>query len=302
MLVSGWVALDDIQTPFGRVERSLGGSATPAALAGRLFTNVRILAVVGEDFPDSMRDQLSRPGIDLSGLQTIKGGKTSVWGASYSYDMNSRETWYPELGVSIEHLPPLPEEWRDSSVACLAAGHPSYQRELIGGLHAPKVTLVDTIKMFIEETPDELRETMKLADFVTLNESEAREFAKMPSIARAGRSLVREGVRTVIVKLGEFGAALISGEEYFVAPGYPLEEVLDPTGAGDAFAGGFMGYLDSVSEITTREIRRAMIYGSTVASFQVEGFGPSRLLTLTREEVEDRYRKFRELTHFEVDG
>ena len=222
--------------------------------------------------------------------------------AKYSYDMNSRDTWYPELGVSIEHLPPLPERWRDSTAACLAAGHPSYQRDLLRACDGAKVTLVDTIKMFIDETPAELRETMRLAHFVTLNESEAREFAKMPSIARAGRSLVSDGVRSVIIKLGEFGAALISGEEYFVAPGYPLEEVVDPTGAGDAFAGAFMGYLDSRPQITTSEIRRAMIYGSTVASFQVEGFGPSRLLTLTREEVEARYRKFRELTHFEVDG
>lgn len=302
MLVSGWVALDDIETPFGKAERALGGSATPAALAGALFTDVRILAVVGEDFPDSMRQQLARPRIDISELKTIPGGKTSVWGAKYSYDMNSRETWYPELGVSIEHLPPLPDAWRDSTVACLAAGHPVYQRELMAGLAAPKVTLVDTIKMFIEETPDELRETIRLADFVTLNESEARELAQMPGIARAGRSLVRDGVKTVIVKLGEFGAALISGEEYFVAPAFPLEEVADPTGAGDSFAGAFMGYLDSVPVVNAREIRRAMIYGSTVASFQVQGFGPSRLLTLTRDEVEERYRRFRELTHFEVDG
>ena len=302
MLVSGWVALDDIETPFAKADRALGGSATPAALAGSLFTDVRILAVVGEDFPDHMRTQLDRPGIDSSGIQTVRGGKTSVWGAKYSYDMNSRDTWYPELGVSIEHLPPLPERWRDSTAACLAAGHPSYQRDLLRACDGAKVTLVDTIKMFIDETPAELRETMRLAHFVTLNESEAREFAKMPSIARAGRSLVSDGVRSVIIKLGEFGAALISGEEYFVAPGYPLEEVVDPTGAGDAFAGAFMGYLDSRPQVTTSEIRRAMIYGSTVASFQVEGFGPSRLLTLTREEVEARYRKFRELTHFEVDG
>ncbi|MBK6560424.1 PfkB family carbohydrate kinase [Candidatus Amarobacter glycogenicus] len=302
MLVTGWVALDDIETPFGKAERSLGGSATATALAGALFTDVRILAVVGEDFPDAHRRKLEHPHIDTAGIKTIEGGKTSVWGARYSYDMNSRETWYPELGVSIAHLPPVLPEWRDSTVACLAAGHPAYQRDLIASLDSPKVTLVDTIKMFIDENPAELRETMRLADFVTLNESEARELAKLPSIARAGRSLVGDGVKTVIIKLGEFGAALISDGEYFVAPGFPLEEVIDPTGAGDSFAGAFVGYLDSVNQVTPGEIRRAMIYGSTVASFQVEGFGPSRLLTLTREEVEARYRRFRELTHFEVDG
>jgi len=302
MLVSGWVAIDDIETPFTSVTNSLGGSATCAALAGALFTDVRLLAVVGEDFPDEMRRKLERPRMDLSGLSTIAGGKTSRWGARYSYDMNSRETWYPELGVSIDHLPPLLEQWADCSAACLAAGHPAYQRGLLSGLRAPKVTLVDTIKMFIDETPDELRQTMQQADFVTLNESEARELAQTPSIARAGRSLVSNGVKGVIVKLGEYGAAFSSRDDYFVAPGYPLEEVVDPTGAGDSFAGGFLGYLDTAPEITRTEIRRAIIYGSTVASFSVEGVGPSRLLTLTREEVEVRYRQFRELTHFEVDG
>lgn len=302
MLVSGWVAIDDIETPFTKVTNSLGGSATCAALAGSLFTDVRLLAVVGEDFPDEMRRKLERPGIDLSGLRSVAGGKTSRWSARYSYDMNSRETWYPELGVSTEYLPPLPPEWDDCTAACLAAGHPVYQRELLSGLREPKVTLVDTIKMFIDDTPDELRRTIRKADFVTLNESEVRELAQMPSIAKAGRDLVSNGVKGVIVKLGEYGAAFVSGEDYFVAPGYPLEEVVDPTGAGDAFAGGFLGYLDTVREVTRRDIRRAIIYGSTVASFSVEGVGPSRLLTLTREEVEARYRQFRELTHFEVDG
>lgn len=302
MLVSGWVAIDDIETPFTSVANSLGGSATCAALAGSLFTDVRLLAVVGEDFPDEMRRKLERPWIDLGGLQTVAGGKTSRWGARYSYDMNSRETWYPELGVSIEHLPPLLPEWDDCTAACLAAGHPVYQRDLLSALREPRVTLVDTIKMFIDETPDELRRTIRQADFVTLNESEVRELAQMPSIARAGRDLVSNGVKGVIVKLGEYGAAFVSGEDYFVAPGYPLEDVIDPTGAGDSFAGGFLGYLDTVPEVTRREIRRAIIYGSTVASFSVEGLGPSRLLTLTREEVEVRYRQFRELTHFEVDA
>lgn len=301
MLVSGWVALDDIETPFASAKGLLGGSATPAAIAGALFTDVRVLAVIGEDFPPELLADLERPRIDLSGVQTIRGGKTSRWGARYSYDMNSRETWYPEQGVSLEYLPPLPAAWADSSCACLAAGHPHYQRDLLRGLDAPKATLVDTIKLYIDTQPDELRETMKVADFVTLNESEARELAHTPSIAAAGRALVADGVRSIIIKLGEFGAALVSGEDYFVAPGYPLEEVVDPTGAGDAFAGGFIGYLDSVPEVTGREVRRAMIYGSTVASFQVEGFGPSRLLTLTRDEVEARLRQFRELTHFEVD-
>jgi sugar/nucleoside kinase (ribokinase family) len=165
-----------------------------------------------------------------------------------------------------------------------------------------RASMVDTIKFYSDTAREEFVKAMAAADFVSINESEARELAGMPSIARAGRKLLEGGARGVIVKLGEFGAAFVSAEDYFVAPGFPLEEVVDPTGAGDAFAGAFMGYLDSAAEAGPREIRRAMIYGSTVASFQVEGFGVSRLLALTREEVEARYRKFRDLTHFEVDG
>ncbi len=300
MLVTGWVAIDDIETPFGSVTNSLGGSATCAALAGALFTEVRLVAAVGEDFPAEMRDRLRRPNIDLGGLVTVAGKKTSRWGARYHYDMNNRDTWYPELGISVEWKPVLPEAWRDTTAACLGAGHPIDQRNLLATLTAPKVTLVDTIKMFVDEALEDLRKTMALADFVTLNESEARQIANTPSIARAARTLAGEGAGGVIIKLGEFGAAFASKTDYFVAPGYPLEEVVDPTGAGDAFAGGFLGYLDTVPEITSAEIRKAIIYGSTTASFAVEDFGPARLLRLTRDDVEQRYREFRALTHFEV--
>jgi sugar/nucleoside kinase (ribokinase family) len=202
--------------------------------------------------------------------------------------------------VSVAHLPDPPPEWADSTGLCLAAGHPAYQRRLLEGAPQARISLIDTIKMFIDENEGELRETMKRADFVVLNEVEARQLAQTPSVARAARKLIQDGVERVIIKLGEYGAAFASADDYFVAPGYPLEEVVDPTGAGDAFAGGFMGYLDSVESVTTAEIRRAVIYGSTVASFCVEGFGPKRLLALTPDEVESRYREFRMLTHFEV--
>jgi sugar/nucleoside kinase (ribokinase family) len=299
MLVTGWVAHDDIETPFGSVERSLGGSATCAALAGALFTDVRLLAAVGEDFPAEHRRQLDRPGIDIAGLTTVPG-RTSRWGARYTYDMNTRETWYPELGVSVEWKPSLPPGWEDSTVACIAAGHPRDQLALLEALSSPKATLIDTITMFVEQNPDELRNTMRHADVVTVNETEARQLTGLPSIARAARLLASDGAGAVVVKLGEYGAAVATGNDYFVAPGYPLEEVVDPTGAGDAFAGGLIGYLDTIPLLTPAELRRAVIYGSTVASFSVEGFGPSRLLTLTRNEVESRYREFRALTHFEV--
>ncbi|GIW16951.1 PfkB family carbohydrate kinase [Tepidiforma sp.] len=300
LLIAGWVAIDEIETPFERREGSLGGSATCAALAASLFTEVRLLAAVGEDFPDEMRRALERPGIDLAGLEVVPGGETSRWGGRYHYDMNSRDTLYTVLGVNAAWEPKLPPGWEDSSGLFAAAGDPVLQQRLMAMVPGARTKMVDTIKFFIDGARDELMNAIRAADVVSINESEARELAGVPSIARAGRKLLDGGTKAVVIKLGEYGAAYISGEDYFVAPGYPLEEVVDPTGAGDAFAGGFMGYLDAVPVIDQREIRRAIIYGSTVASFCVEGFGPSRLLTLERDEVEQRYRQFRALTHFEV--
>ncbi|MGE0600244.1 MAG: PfkB family carbohydrate kinase [Dehalococcoidia bacterium] len=302
LLVTGWVAIDEIETPFAKVEDSLGGSATAAALGAALFTDVRLLAAVGEDFPERHRKPFDGRRIDLSGLITMPGGVTSRWGGRYHYDLNTRDTLFTELGVNAAWDPPLPPGWEDSQSVFFAAGDPVVQLRMRTEMRNCRSMMVDTIKFYMDTVPEELRKTMAAADFISINDSEARELADTASIARAGRKLLQGGVGGVIIKLGEFGAAYVSGEDYFVAPGFPLEEVIDPTGAGDAFAGGFMGYLDSVKNVTTSEIRRAMIYGSTVASFQVEGFGPSRLLTLTREEVEARYRQFRQMTHFEVDG
>ncbi len=301
LLIAGWVAIDGIETPFAKVEGMLGGSAPCAALAAALFTKVRLLASIGEDFPAAELAKLDLPNIDLAGLKVEAGGKTSRWGGRYHFDMNTRDTIYTELGVNADWRPQLPAGWEDSTSAFMAAGNPFTQRTLIGQLPRARATMVDTIKFYIDTAMEELRMTMRSADFVSVNESEAREITGTPSIARAARALLEGGPKGVIVKLGEYGAAYASADDYFVAPGFPLDDVVDPTGAGDAFAGGFMGYLDSVPEVTPPHIRRAMIYASTVASFAVEGFGPSRLLTLTRPEVEERYRHFRRLTHFEVD-
>ena len=299
LLVAGWVAIDEIETPFSKVSGLLGGSATCAALAGALFTDVRLLAAIGDDFPPKERAKLVRPNIDLAGL-VVTPGKSSRWGGRYHYDMNTRDTVYTEVGVNADWRPVLPAGWEHSRTAFLAAGDPLLQRRIIGDLSGPRSTMVDTIKFFIDGALDELKETLRHANFVALNEGEAREIAGTPSIARAGRNLLASGVQGVIIKLGEYGAALISEDDYFVAPGYPLEEVVDPTGAGDAFAGGFMGFLDTVVTVNAAEVRRAVVYGSAVASFCVEGFGPSRLLTLARDEVDARYAEFRKLTYFEA--
>ena len=302
LLVSGWVAIDTVETPFDSRNDMLGGSATCAALAAALFTDVRLLAAVGEDFPAHLRDSLAQPGIDLGGLTTIPGGKTSRWGGRYHFDMNTRDTLFTELGVNADWKAALPTGWEDSSTLFAAADHPRTQRSLIESLEAPKATMVDTIKLYIDLARDTVLETFSVADFVAINDTEARDLAGVGSIARATSLLMKNGLKGVVVKLGEYGAAFRGGGDYFVAPGYPLEDVVDPTGAGDAFAGGMMGYLDSVPEITPAAIRRGIVYGSTVASFQVEDFGPSRLLRLTREEVEERYRAFRALTHIEAEA
>ncbi len=298
LLVAGWVALDEIETPFARVEQSLGGSATCAALAASQFTDVRLLAAVGEDFPEEERRKLEGRDIDLAGLTTVAGGTTSRWGARYHYDMNTRDTLYTRLGVNDGWRPSLPEGWEDSGTAFMAADDPAVQRELLASLSGPRATMVDTIQIYIERARHGVEAAMREANFASMNETEARQLTGKASIARAGRSLVEAGTAAALIKLGEYGAVYVSADDYFVAPGYPLEEVVDPTGAGDAFAGAFLGYLDG-TELTPREIRRAIIYGSTVASFAVEGFGPGRLLELTRAEVERRQREFRTLTHFE---
>lgn len=300
VLVAGWVAIDDIETPFASVSGKLGGSATPTALAAALFTDVRLLAAIGEDFPMDELKKFDGRGIDLAGV-TVEPGETSRWGARYEYDMNSRETLFTTIGVNMGWNPTLPPGWEKSSTAVLAALDPALQQRLMASLTSPLATLVDTIKFYIDTQPDGVREAMRKADFVSINDSEAREIANTPSVSRAARALVAAGTKTAIVKLGEYGAAYASRDgDYFVAPGYPLESVIDPTGAGDAFAGGFLGYLDAAGSTSPAEVRRAMIYGSTVASFQVEGIGPERLLTLTRAEVDARFREFRALTHYDV--
>ena len=301
LLVSGWVALDAIETPFAKVEQSLGGSATCAALAAAQFTDVRLLAAIGEDFPASEQAKLERRGIDLAGLTTIEGGTTSRWGARYHYDMNTRDTLFTHLGVNDGWKPVLPAGWEDSSTAFMAADDPEAQLGLLGALPAARATMVDTIQIYIDTAKKGVEAAMRAADFASVNETEARQLTGQASIAKAGRALVEAGAQAALIKLGEYGAVYASADDYFVAPGYPLEDVVDPTGAGDTFAGAFMGYLDT-AEVTPGEVRRAIIYGSAVASFAVEGFGPSRLLELTRDEVEERYREFRAFTHFEEGG
>ncbi|MCA9822380.1 MAG: PfkB family carbohydrate kinase [Dehalococcoidia bacterium] len=299
LLVTGWVALDDIETPFESRKRVLGGSAAAAALAGQLFTDTRLVAAVGEDFPEEYTAQLAESGVDIGGLVTVPG-ETSKWGGKYHYDMNTRDTAYTVLGVNETWQPVLPKGWEHSQTAFLAADDPVIQRKVIGKLHNPLATMVDTIRLYMDRDGPELATTFAAATFVCLNDGEAREIAGTASVAAAARTLVARGTQGAVVKLGEYGALFVSKRDYFAAAGYPLEIVRDPTGAGDAFAGAFMGFVDSQGDINPTTLRQATVYGCTVASFQVEGFGPERLLSLTRDEVESRYREMRALTIFEA--
>ncbi len=255
------------------------------------------MAAVGDDFPAGYREQLGTAGIDLEGLVTVPG-ETSKWGGKYHFDMNTRDTVYTVLGVNETWKPKLPPGWEHSQTAFLAADDPVIQREVLGRLKNALATMVDTIRLYMDRAGDELAKTFAAADFVCLNDGEAREIAGTASVAAAARKLVALGTRGAVVKLGEYGAVFVSAEDYFAAAGYPLETLMDPTGAGDAFAGAFMGYLDSQGNTNPATLREATVYGCTVASFQVEGFGPERLLNLTRDEVDSRYAEMRALTIF----
>lgn len=303
LLVAGWVALDEIETPAARVARSLGGSATCAALAASRFTDVRLLAAVGDDFPDEERAKLeAQPRIDLAGLATVAGARTGRWGARYRDGMNARDTLYTEPGVNDGPPPPLPAGWEDSETAFAAAADPVAQRGLLRALTAPRATMVDTIEMYATTMREAVLETMAGATFVSVNDAEARQLTGESGVARAGRALLAKGARAVVVKLGEYGAVCLGGGDYFAAPAYPLAEVVDPTGAGDAFAGGFLGSLDRAPAVTPAAVRRAVVHGSVTASFAAEGFGPSRLLTLERGEIEARCREFRDIARIPEDA
>ncbi len=296
VLVAGWVALDEIETPAGRAAESLGGSATCAALAAARFTDVRLFAVVGDDFPRRERARLeAQPGIDLAGLTTVPGGRTSRWGARYRDGMNARDTLYTEVGVNAGPRPPLPAGWEASETVFAAAADPAAQRALLRSLTAPRATMVDTIEGYVHRAREAVLETMAEAAFVSVNDAEARQLTGEHGVARAGRALLAKGARAAIVKLGEYGAVCLHGGDYFAVPAWPLAEVVDPTGAGDAFAGGFLGSLDRAPDLSAAAVRRAVVHGSVTASFAVEGFGPSRLLTLERGEIEERCRRFRDI-------
>lgn len=301
IVVVGSAAFDDIETPFGKVERVLGGSTLYFAAAASLFAPVRVVSVVGDDMDLGQLRFLQERRVDLSGL-LVESGKTFAWGGRYDYDLNATETTFTDLNVYADFHPSLPEHYRDSEFVFLANIDPVLQREVLGQVRRPLLTMMDTMNYWLSSAREAVVEVMRLVDVVSINETEVRMFAGTSSVVRGVREILALGPKAVLVKKGEYGSVLITTDEYFVAPAFPLDDVHDPTGAGDSFAGGFMGYLARTGDLSPAALRRAVIHGAAVASFTVERFSLDRLRSLTAEEVRGRVAQMRRLTHFDEEA
>ncbi len=299
ILVVGSVALDTVQTPFGRADDALGGSATFFSAAASLFGPVELVGVVGSDYPVDALSFLAERGVDLAGLERAEG-ESFRWSGVYSYDLNQRDTLETRLGVFSEFDPKIPEGFRDAEWVFLGNIDPELQLNVLDQVHAPKFVACDTMNLWIDIKRDHLLKLLERVDLLLVNDGEARQLSGDFNLARAARWILQRGPRYLIIKKGEHGAILFTPSSTFFAPGYPLEEVFDPTGAGDAFAGGFMGYLAQQGRTDDGDLRRAVIYGSVLGSFACERFSVERLKDLTQEEVEERVRHFREMTTFEL--
>ncbi|HET9440802.1 MAG TPA: PfkB family carbohydrate kinase [Longimicrobiales bacterium] len=300
LLVVGSVALDSVETPFGVANDVLGGSANFFAAAASLFCNVQMVGVVGSDYPLGALDFLAQRGVDLSGVEQVEG-ESFRWSGVYSFDLNSRETKETRLGVFADFKPRIRDEFKQAEWVFLGNIHPDLQHDVLDQVSKPRFVAMDTMNFWINvpETRESLIRLLERVDLLMVNDTEARELTGDHNLLRAARWIHERGPSYVVVKKGEHGAILYCRDFIFFAPGYPLEEVFDPTGAGDAFAGGFMGYLARCGEITPDDLRRAMVHGSALGSFAVEKFSVDRLRDLTSGEVHERVRAFRDLTAFD---
>ena len=297
VLAVGTVAFDSIETPFGSVDHMLGGSATYITLAARMYCdNVRLVGVVGKDFPEDHITLLKNRGIDVEGLEVDQTGKTFAWAGRYHSNFNERDTLATHLNVLETFDPELPDAYKDSKLVCLGNLDPTIQRQVLEQVNAPDLVICDTMNFWIEHTPDSLQETLKLVDCLLINDSEARQLAEEHNLVIAAKKIMEMGPRLLVIKKGEHGAMLFSRESLFIIPAFPLEHIEDPTGAGDTFMGGFVGALARMEALDDRALRQAIVCGSSLASFSVERFGPHRLLDLSDEEVRARVHAFRRIT------
>lgn len=303
LVIVGTVAFDRIETPFGKTDRVIGGAATYIALAAANYLqSSKLISVIGDDFPQETLNEMKSRGIELEGLQIKAGEKSFFWAGRYHYDMNSRDTLETQLNVLADFKPVVPESYKDCEFLMLGNLDPSVQLSVIEQLpHRPRLVVLDTMNFWMDIALDKLKEVMKKVDVLTINDEEARQLSQEHSLVKASRKIMAMGPRYLIIKKGEHGALLFHDNNAFFAPALPLEEVIDPTGAGDTFAGGFIGYLASTHNLSFDNMKRAIVVGSAMASFTCEKFGPERLLELTKPEIDARVQQFVELVDFDIE-
>lgn len=302
LLVVGTVAFDAIETPFGKTDKIIGGAATYISLAASYFTKkIHLVSVVGDDFPNESIELLKSHSVDTSGLQIKKGEKTFFWSGKYHNDLNTRDTLVTELNVLADFYPAVPESFRDCEFLMLGNLTPTIQRQVIEQMNTrPKLIVLDTMNFWMDVALEDLKKTISMVDVLAINDQEARQLSGEYSLVKAAQKILELGPEYLIIKKGEHGALLFNKQQVFFAPALPLEEVFDPTGAGDTFAGGFIGYLSETKDISFENMKRAIIFGSAMASFCVEKFGIERINGLTSEEVETRVQDFVDLVQFDI--
>jgi sugar/nucleoside kinase (ribokinase family) len=302
--VVGSIGIDLVETPFGRAEDILGGAASHFTAAAAFYDSVNVVGVVGTDFPQEYLDYFRSRNADISGVQIVEG-QTFRWGGRYHLDMNTRDTLYTELGVFADFQPTLPEGYRSAPIVFLANIHPSLQRGVLEQATGAKLTVLDSMNFWITNTREDLDDVIGKVDVLLMSEEEARQYAGVPGLVSAAHKILACGPRMLVIKQGSYGALLFSNDGgFFAAPAYPLEDVRDPTGAGDAFAGGFIGYLaqaEQRGELTIAHFKRALVHGNIMGSFHCEDYGLNRLKTLTQDDITRRYREFLNFTHFDPD-
>jgi len=302
LLVVGTVAFDAIETPFGKTDKIVGGAASYISLAASYFTkDIQLVSVIGDDFPDSFLNTLKLQGIKLDGLQIKKGEKSFFWSGKYHNDLNNRDTIDTQLNVLANFDPIVPESSKNCEFLMLGNLVPAVQQSVISQLSSrPKLIVLDTMNFWMDIAMDELKKTIASIDVLTINDSEARQLSGEYSLVKAAQKILEMGPKVLVIKKGEHGALLFNKEEVFFAPALPLEEVFDPTGAGDSFAGGFIGYLAKTKDISFENMKRAIIFGSAMASFTVERFGTEKLIGLTQDQINERVQQFVDLVQFEI--
>ena len=303
LLAVGTVAFDAIETPIGKTDKILGGSGTFVGLAASQFgVETGVVSVVGGDFPQTYLDMMNAKGINTEGVEIIKEGKTFFWSGKYHNDMNSRDTLITELNVLENFAPVVPESFKDSEIVMLGNLHPLTQASVLDQMTVkPKLVVLDTMNFWMDSALEELKQVIAKVDVITINDEEARQLSGEYSLVKAAREIEKMGPKYVVIKKGEHGALLFHDDKMFFAPALPLEEVFDPTGAGDTFAGGFSGYLAKTEDYSFKNMKNAIIYGSNLASFCVEKFGTERMESLDKKEVEERLEQFKKLTQFKIE-